>query len=217
MTFSLHNAFVHMPNGKIYRQENGIPMGDPMSPGMTIGTCGWMEREWMVTISDKDKACFRAKRYMDDILLFYTKHSKWDHAKFLADFDTSECYWKPLKLDNTVGDTFLETTFEATYLGLKHRIKNPNATSQCVWRYHHFQSCIPYGIKRQIVLATLKKVQKMASDADELWKSAVPILQEFQGLGYPLGILKFMCSVVARDTNNRLWLDLRNYLDSLDT
>ena len=36
-----------MPDGTIRHQVQGIPMGDPLSPGMTIMTCAWMEREWM--------------------------------------------------------------------------------------------------------------------------------------------------------------------------
>ena len=65
-------------------------------------------------------------------------------------------------------------------------------------------------MKRQVVLATLKKVERMASNVDQLWKSAIPILEEFTNLGYPIGILKFMCAVVAKDTCSRVWLDIRD-------
>ena len=37
MEFSLDYAIVKMPDGKLMRQAKGIPMGDPLSPGMTIG------------------------------------------------------------------------------------------------------------------------------------------------------------------------------------
>ena len=148
------NVFSHC-RGRILRQEKGIPMGDPMSPAMTIGTCGWMEREWMNTLTIRDKISFRAKRYMDDILLFYTKHPSWNHEKFLADFLKSECYWKPLKLESAANNTFLETNFSANQWELSFRLKNPNEETRKVWRYHGYRSRIPYSIQRQILLCTL--------------------------------------------------------------
>ena len=49
----------------------------------------------------------------------------------------------------------------------------------------------------------------MASDTAQLYVSARSIIKEFQSLGYPIGIIKFMCSIVARDSANRIWLDIR--------
>ena len=67
--FSLDHAIVKL-GATLYKQISGIPMGDPLSPGMTIGTCCWMENKWMQEVQDKDKQTFRAKRYMDDILIW---------------------------------------------------------------------------------------------------------------------------------------------------
>ena len=47
MEFALDNAIIKMPNGTLLKQVQGIPMGDPISPGMTITTLAWMENEWM--------------------------------------------------------------------------------------------------------------------------------------------------------------------------
>ena len=80
----------------------GVPMGDALSPAMTIGTCGWMEREWMNGLDVSTKGNFKAKRYMDDILLFFRKHG-WDRERFYGDFKKSECYMPPLKLWVTGG------------------------------------------------------------------------------------------------------------------
>jgi hypothetical protein len=55
MDFALDNAIVKMPDGQLMRQVGGIPMGDPLSPGMTIGACAWMEKEWMQTLTEEDK------------------------------------------------------------------------------------------------------------------------------------------------------------------
>jgi len=66
---------------------------------MTVGTCAWMENEWMTWLSAKDKEMFRAKRHMDDILLIFSRNPGWDYKKFVADFERSECYQAPLTLE----------------------------------------------------------------------------------------------------------------------
>ena len=80
-------------------------MGDPISPGMTIGTCAWMEKKWMQTLTLWDKQHFCAARFMDDILLFYRKperwHRQWDHEHFVAEFTRSACYHPPLALEDS--------------------------------------------------------------------------------------------------------------------
>ena len=43
VTFSLENALIRMPDGRILKQTTGIPMGDPLSPGMTILACAYKE------------------------------------------------------------------------------------------------------------------------------------------------------------------------------
>ena len=88
LDFSLDQAIFRLPNGKLIRQMLGIPMGDALSPGMTIGTCGWMEREWMASLDDATKRNFMARRYMDDILLLMRKGG-WDSQRFYEDLKTS--------------------------------------------------------------------------------------------------------------------------------
>ena len=74
-----------MPNGKLKRQIEGIPMGDPLSPGMAIGTCAWMEMEFMNSIPQQVRANFMARRFMDDVILFYAVHDGWDWKRFAAE------------------------------------------------------------------------------------------------------------------------------------
>ena len=62
-----------MPNGTLLRQVNGIPVGDPISPGMTIGTLAWMEKEWMKQLHPTDKQYFKGARYMDHVLIVYVQ------------------------------------------------------------------------------------------------------------------------------------------------
>ena len=111
MEFALDNTYIADLKGDIWKQNKGIPMGDPHSPGMCIGACGWMEHEWMQSLSQQSKRFFRATRYMDDILLGYAECGQFNAQAFLEDFDTSECYWQPMRLEEGSKTTFLETTF----------------------------------------------------------------------------------------------------------
>ena len=59
------------------------------------------------------------------------------------------------------------------------------------------------------MMATLRKVNKMASDGDQLMLSGAAKVSEFEHLGYPAGIRKFMCEVLYRDTERVEWRYLR--------
>ena len=65
----MDNTLIRMPDGRLLKQVLGIPMGDPLSPGMCIGTCAWMEAEWLAGMRASTKHFFKAARYMDDILM----------------------------------------------------------------------------------------------------------------------------------------------------
>ena len=129
MEFALDNAFVRMPDGTLKKQMNGIPMGDPISPGMTIGACAWMENEWMESLSQVDKLMFKAKRYMDDIIMVYPKAEWWDYERFTADFARSEIYCKPLTLTDGDENTFLETILKVTENGFDYWLNHNAAIS----------------------------------------------------------------------------------------
>ena len=165
MDFSLDFALIRMPEGGILRQTKGIPMGDPLSPGMTVGTCAWMESEWLNTIATGDRKYFRMRRFMDDILMVYAKTPKWDSERFVADFMKSECYQKPLKLEEGKEGIFLETKYWVDNGSIKHKLKNDNEGGQVnVWRYQHFYSNTSFLQKRATLTACLRKVQDMGSD-----------------------------------------------------
>jgi len=202
-----------MPDGSLLRQIKGIPMGDPMSPGMTIGACAWMENDWMDGLTSQDKTCFRAKRYMDDILMIYAKPAWWDHEKFMSDFEKSECYHPPLRLEDGGTGTFLETRFELRDGSFRHWLKNDNEDGRDkIWRYQHFKSHSPYLQKRALLTARLKKVQSMASDSRALYESGVNKVHEFSRLCYPRHMLRAACTYLAASTAERTWLDVRDTL-----
>ena len=212
--FSLHNAIVRV-DGRLHHQETGIPMGDPISPGMTIGTCAWMEKEWMQTIDPRDKRRFCAARFMDDILMFIRRSEQWDHERFIEDFARSECYHPPLKLEDAKDDTFLETTFEVNGNSIRHWLKNENPRNgpTKIWRYHHFASYCSFEQKRATAMACLKKVHRMASDAPALHDSALQKLEEFRRLRYPKSVLRGVCTYMAATTSQYEWIKVRRVVD----
>ena len=210
MEFALDNAIIKMPNGTLLRQIHGIPMGDPISPGMTIGTLAWMEKEWMKQLHPTDKHFFKGARYMDDVLVIYADNSKWDSERFCNDFAQSTCYHPPLKLVEGTDNTFLETRFKIENNKIKHWLKNENEQYTKVWRYQHFHSHGPYLQKRALLTTCLKKVHKMASEPELLEFSGLAKVKEFLKLKYPRYVVKAACSYMAASTGERTWLNVRD-------
>ena len=127
----------------------------------------------------------------------------------MLDFKT--CYQEPLKLEPAPSGVFLETFYDTDGVtGWEGRLKNDNEIERKVWRYHHYESGLPYDMKRATMLATLRKVHKMASNNNMLVKSALAKLNEFRELGYPAGIRRFMCAILARDYRNTYWRYVRS-------
>ena len=79
-----------------------------------------------------------------------------------------------------------------------------------VWRYAHYSSYTPWASKRSVMISTLKKVNKMASNEENLVKSAYWKLKEFARLQYPIPALLRACSVVAVTTRNPAWFQVIN-------
>ena len=172
MEFALENTLVRDMHGNILKQTLGIPMGDPHSPGMAIGACAWMEKLWMESLHHETKNHFRAKRYMDDILMVYAQSANFEHTKFLGDFGESTCYWPPLNLEDGGANIFLETDIRIQDNSFRHKLKNDNAATTKIWRYMHFDSSNHYSYKCAALKNSLKKVEYMASDDSMLidWK-----------------------------------------------
>ena len=191
MEFALDHTILRDFEGQLWRQAKGIPMGDPHSPGMTIGTCAWMEHEWLQTVHAKSQENFLARRYMDDLLAFYAQRPDWDEGRFLHDI-REHCYLPPLRLEPGTEGTFLETSFEITDANtLRYWLKNTNSEGESpkVWRYAHFDSHGDFKRKRAVLMSCLQKVQKMASDGAALRLSAGQKLAEFSNLRYPRKML----------------------------
>ena len=212
MDFALENTVVQDFDGKLRKQCKGIPMGDPHSPGMTIGTCAWMETAWMESNNIKDKP-LRIKRYMDDVLTLYAVNGQWDHDEMIKSL-REQCYLPPLKLEKGGEDTFLETQFEIKNNRLKYWIKNENRAGAPakVWRYSHISCYTPFELKKRTMMATLRKVHKMASDTYTLRKSAQQKIAEFIRLKYPVKTLWTACTTMGVTTRDTAWFKVRDLL-----
>ena len=215
MEFALDNTIIKHFDGTLWRQKQGIPMGDPHSPGMTIGTCAWMENEWMKMIPKEMKETFRIRRYMDDVLTIYAENEKWDMRKLRKDL-WEECYFPPLKLEPATQGTFLETRFEITEGGkIKQWLKNDNEDGQDkIWRYMHFDSYMPLEQKRSIMMACLAKVQERSNDWKKMEKSILDKLYEFLKQGYPKGMLVKACTEMGKKTRDVTWFEAREQVIS---
>ena len=189
-------------------------MGDPLSPAMTIGTCAWMESDWMEGLDQRDKEYFTARRYMDDILMCYAESEKWDHEKFVEDFISSTCYHPPLELEDGAEGTYLETTFRWEGTRFAYKLKNENEAGKepKIWRYKDFRSHAPFAQKRALITMLMKKVHGMASDRAMLTESAIQKISEFKRLNYPRGLLRGVCNYMYATTREGGWMDARDKL-----
>ena len=207
MDFSLDNALLRMPDGTLRKQSKGVPMGDAISPGATIIALAYMEHMFLSALSSIERKQFVGIRYMDDLLTIYKENRHAPIGDTLKRIRQS-MYQGELKLEPAHDSQFLETRFEVSDDGhLLLRLKNTNEGTVIpkVWRYQHWHSATSYTLKRNILLAALKKVHHMASDKEQLAISARAKIHEFQRAGYPFGVIKFMCNSLAATTGQHIW------------
>jgi hypothetical protein len=129
VNFALHNTLLTDLDGNLWRQRDGVPMGDPHSPGITITTCAWMEDEWLTTVAPAARQHFQTKRFMDDLLTVFTDGYGIDTAQLLGD-QCQQCYWPPLTLEDGHQGTFLETSFEIDNNTFRFWLKNDNVAGE---------------------------------------------------------------------------------------
>ena len=63
--------------------------------------------------------------------------------------------------------------------------------------------------KKSIMMACLKKVEKMASDNKLLYHSGLQKLHEFENLNYPLKMLWTACTTMGVISRNPTWFEIR--------
>ena len=150
---------------------------------------------------------------MQDHQYSHAKNPEWDSERFIDDFQKSECYQKPLKLEAGKEGTFLETRFEIKDNRFQLKLKNDNEDGKGkLWRYQHFYSNAPFMQKRATLAACLKKVHSMASDPGMLFTSGLAKAEEFRRLRYPLNVLCKTCAYLGSSTGDITWIQIRDTL-----
>ena len=96
----------------------------------------------------------------------------------------------------------------------RYWLKNQNEIGKPakVWRYSHFHSDGSYQIKHGVLMAVLKKIQKMSSDDEAIYQSALQKLYEFYTLKYPYKMLWGACTTMGVNTRQGIWFEVRNAL-----
>ena len=59
-------------------------------------------------------------------------------------------------------------------------------------------------------MSTLRKVNLHASSPQQLRMSALFKINEFIRLGYPHDIIRYMCSVLAKETCRQEWINIKS-------
>ena len=163
--------------------------------------------EWMQTLDRETKARFAAKRFMDDILLIYSKGGGWQSDAFVRDFQQSLCYMPPLKLEEATQDIYLETCFQLANNAIGTRLKNVNETEpDRVWKYKSYSSYDPPMQKRGILLGVMKKLSHHASSNEQFIYSAACKFRELQACGYPRAYLRGVYHTMAQKTKDLRWV-----------
>ena len=100
---------------------------------------------------------------------------------------------------------------------LWHWLKNDNEDEEKVWRYQHYRSHGSFAQKRALVVSTLRKVSRFASDKGILRRSAQDKLREFIMHKYPQKLLRSVCNLIATTTNDRTWISIREDIKHINT
>ena len=181
---------------------------------MAVGTCAWMEARWKEKIDKKERGNVAIARYMDDCLIAENRKTSEEMNKTVRDY-VENCYLPPLKLESAGSGIFLETQFTCSPEGeLTYRLKNVNAglKEPQTWRYQRYDSYVPQILKFGVIMGTLHKVERMASNGQQLGISAREKLLEFIQLGYPRKILRGACFRMYGMTNHLVWTDIARAL-----
>ena len=175
---------------------------------MAIGTCAWMEREWLRTIPDDMKEKFAMGRFMDDICMLIDTNSSYDWEAFKRDFRASLCYMPPLKLEDAAQDTFLETFLDVQRSNVEWRLKNKNEGAHnsvpvtVFFNHQHYDSYGPVHMKRGAVIGVLKKMKKLCSSEAQQQRSLEAKKQELANLNYPRTLLVHLANTLLQRERN---------------
>ena len=153
---------------------------------------------------------------MDDVVTLYAVNGEWDHDDTLRGM-TEDCYLPPLRLEKGSDDVFLETQFRITEDNrVQYWLKNDNMPGRppAIWRYAHIGCYSSFAQKRTTLMACLRKVHNMASDATVRVESARRKILEFLRLGYPAKMMWTACTTMGVHTRDPTWFRARGLVQT---
>ena len=137
----------------------------------------------------------------------------WNSDKFVADFIRSECYQKPLELEEGRDGIFLETSYEIRDNNIHYKLKNDNEDDpNKIWRYHHWHSITTVRQKVSTLHACLQKANKASTTQDIFASAMAKVVAEFRRLRYPLHVLRRACTRTGAVSGEGTWTNVARSL-----
>ena len=211
MNFSLHNC-LGLKDKKIIWQNNGIPMGDPLSPPIAIITCAWFEKLWAERQTNFTNNHFKTLRYLDDIIAISSFHDHHTISKncVITEFKNN-CYPEPLTLKATDPKYYLECEI-INNQEVRHFNKNASHidthNTQLFYKLPHYHSYTPTLIKMGTMMGEFSRILTNCETPQGFLFAGEQKINEFKLLQYPTNFIKRTLTKLAYKRNNNLFTQL---------
>ena len=196
-------------------QRIGIPMGCPTSPALAIAVCIYGEHRYISSLQHVQRPV-AGVRYFDDLLIWTLVRTTGDgtplpgETKSAHQMLTKPIYHKSLRLiDQGEGPDlfqFLEATVNVKDPHtIKTRYRNRNSVpllsnepGQEIQRFRSGHSNAPRDSLRRVMQSMLSRATEFESSPLEWVASILLLIQEFNLLNYPLGMIRRSLSNLSR-------------------
>ena len=208
--FSLDNAFFTLGD-KIIQQVHGIPMGDPMSPAMCIGTCAYIEMQWFDSLPADVKPHIRFTRYLDDIFMVANRSNIQNYDELVDSF-VKRCYPSCLELEETNSNEYLEckVVVNGSKLNIYHWNKNhihmQSNAQQYYYKGQHMQSYTTDQSRRGALIGTWTRVQDNSNNSTLMSTAILQKCDELRTLSYTTRYIKNTLRYMHKKTKSNHWL-----------
>ena len=213
VSFSLENAFFILGD-KIIQQVHGIPMGDPMSPALCIGSCAYLEMKWFESLPANIQPHVKFTRYLDDIFMIANiGQNGIPESDFLAlkkEF-TENCYPPCLELEETPHDEYLECKVQTEGNVITTRHWNKNLThmiatgKQHYYKHQHFGSHTTNHSKRGALIGTWTRMSDNTNTTEGLHMAICEKMFELNELKYPKKYVLKTLKYMHNKTKEEIW------------
>ena len=210
--FCIDNCLT-MVDGCVYHQNHGVPMGDPLSPPISIATAAVYEKLWAKQHTHHASNKLHLKRYVDDVIGFAIGNE----GKDLANDFIKNCYPKELSLTESSATQYLETNIHAhgNRITMEHNNKNYESLKQCKQDYYKVQRYDSFGPKKTktgVLIGEFTRIAKCCNTLIGFCKSIKCKLYELHHvLKYPKAFLTDALEKVSMSRNDNIFSTLGIY------